>query len=71
MQFFFEKRHYSLIFMFLISSLYAQVGVGTIAPNAALDVVAGANNYGLLMPRVVLTATNIAAPVKNPATGAF
>lgn len=60
-----------IIFLFLTNLLTAQVGVGTTTPNAALDVVAGANNYGLLMPRVVLTASNVAAPVKNPATGTF
>ena len=58
-------------FFFLATIVNAQVGIGTITPNAALDVVAGANNYGLLMPRVALTATNISAPVKNPVTGAF
>ena len=62
-----------IFFFFLINinTLNAQVGIGTTTPNAALDVVAGANNYGILMPRVLLTATNVAAPVKNPATGAF
>ncbi|MFM9989444.1 hypothetical protein [Flavobacterium sp.] len=60
-----------MFFLFIMNTLNAQVGLGTTTPNAALDVVAGANNYGLLMPRVVLTATNVAAPVKNPATGAF
>ncbi|WP_394758886.1 hypothetical protein [Flavobacterium sp.] len=54
-----------------MNTINAQVGIGTTTPNAALDVVAGANNYGLLMPRVVLTATNVAAPVKNPLTGVF
>ena len=58
-------------FLFLATIVNAQVGIGTITPNAALDVVAGANNYGLLIPRISLTATNVAAPVKNPATGAF
>lgn len=60
-----------MFFLFLINNLNAQVGIGTTTPNAVLDVVAGANNYGFLMPRVSLTATNAAAPVKNPATGAF
>lgn len=60
-----------MLFLFLMNTVNAQVGVGTTTPNAALDVVAGTNNYGLLMPRVLLTDTNVAAPVKNPATGVF
>lgn len=60
-----------LFFLFLMNTITAQVGIGTITPKAALDVVGGPNNYGFLMPRIALTATNVAAPVKNPATGAF
>ncbi len=67
-----QKTKFTCIFfLFLTTILNAQVGVGTTTPNAALDVAAGANNYGLLIPRVALTATNVAAPVKNPATGAY
>lgn len=52
-------------------SAFSQVGVGTTTPKAALDVAAGTNNYGFLMPRVALTATNVTAPVTNPAGGAL
>ncbi|MDI9308745.1 MAG: hypothetical protein QM535_00920 [Limnohabitans sp.] len=52
-------------------TLFAQVGIGTTSPKAALDVQATSNNYGLLLPRVALTATNVAAPVTNPAGGAL
>lgn len=65
------KRYLFFISLFITGIIHAQVGIGTTTPNAALDVPAGTNNYGFLMPRVALTATNVAAPVKNPATGTF
>lgn len=61
----------TFLFFFLQNTITAQVGVGTTSPKAALDVQAGVNNYGFLMPRIALTATNVSAPVKNPATGTF
>ena len=45
------------------------VGIGTSTPQGALDVVAGSNNYGFVIPRVALTASNAQAPVTNPQTG--
>ncbi len=48
---------------------YAQVGVNTTAPNGVLDVVSTTN--GMLLPRVALTTTTLAAPVVNPAGGAL
>lgn len=53
--------------LFTQNTLHAQVGIGTTTPKAALDVTS--TQYGLLMPRIALTATNVAAPVKNPVTG--
>lgn len=56
------------LFIFAISStINAQVGIGTTTPKAALDITS--SSYGLLIPRIALTATNAAAPVVNPATG--
>ncbi|HEU4496788.1 MAG TPA: hypothetical protein VFR70_07025 [Flavobacterium sp.] len=43
----------------------AQVGIGTTAPNAALDITSA--NEGVLIPRVELTATNVVSPVITPA----
>lgn len=45
------------------------VGIGTTTPEGALDVAAGTNNYGFVVPRVALTASNAQAPVTNPQTG--
>lgn len=50
-----------------ISSLSAQVGVGTTLPKGALDV--ESPNSGMLIPRVQLTEFLVASPVLNPQTG--
>lgn len=52
--------------MLLYSKLiFAQVGIGTVAPRAALEV--RSTNDGLLIPRVALTATNVTT-VLTPTT---
>lgn len=48
--------------------LFAQVGVGTTTPKAALDVTS--TNQGFLMPRIALTATNVPTLI-NPNGGAL
>ncbi len=66
-------KNYLSIFYILFScaTIFAQVGIGTTTPRGALDVPAGANNYGVVLPVVALTATNVAAPVTNPQGGAI
>lgn len=44
----------------------AQIGIGTTAPNAALDVTSTTD--GLLIPRVALTITTAATPLTTPTT---
>lgn len=57
-----------LFFLPLFSN--AQVGIGTTTPAGALDLNPTiTTNYGLVTPRVALTATNAQAPVVNPQTG--
>lgn len=52
-------KNLPLFFLFIqISLSYAQVGIGTTSPNAALEIVS--NNDGLLIPRMGLTAKNVA-----------
>jgi hypothetical protein len=60
------------ICLFLIiavsSPIFSQVGVGTTVPEGALDITSA--DSGILIPRVALTTTTLAAPVVNP-RGAF
>ncbi|MGL4363942.1 MAG: beta strand repeat-containing protein [Bacteroidales bacterium] len=44
------------------------VGIGTTAPDASAKLDITASDKGLLIPRVALSATNVAAPVIAPAT---
>jgi len=48
---------------------FAQIGLGTTTPNAALEIKSATT--GFLPPRITLTATNIAAPVVNPQGGSI
>ncbi len=47
----------------------AQVGIGTISPNASAKLEISSSDKGFLPPRVVLTANNLAGPISSPATG--
>ena len=55
--------------VFITGISFAQVGIGTTTPNGALDV--SSTTQGFLLPRVALTASNVADPVVNPAGGAL
>lgn len=64
----------NLLRFLLFSTLFsnAQVGIGTTTPAGALDLnPTVATNYGLVTPRVALTALNAQAPVVNPQGGAI
>lgn len=63
------KLPLQLLLLFFVSLSFAQVGIGTTTPNGALDVTS--TTQGFLLPRVALTASNVAAPVVNPAGGAL
>lgn len=59
------KTYFSLfIFGIFINTLIAQVGIGTVNPQAALDI--NSINSGLLIPRVALTSTNDNTTVTIP-----
>lgn len=71
------KKIFILLSLFTtiqISSAQNNVGIGTNTPDpsAKLDINTSADaandKKGLLIPRVSLTATNVAAPVNAPAT---
>lgn len=55
------KIYIRLFLLVALNSVYAQVGIGTTSPNGALDVLS--TNDGLIIPRVALTATNVATIV--------
>lgn len=55
-----------LLTLFLFSCIiYSQVGIGTTSPNGALDITS--STEGLLIPRISLSATNVAT-VTTPTT---
>jgi len=58
-----------LVVGLLSACLHAQsVGIGTSTPHPSARLHISDNARGLLIPNVELTATNVAAPVTNPAT---
>jgi len=58
-----------LVVGLLSAGLHAQsVGIGTATPHSSARLHIEDNARGLLIPNVALTATNVAAPVTNPAT---
>lgn len=63
-------KKYLLIFTYIVCfSSFAQVGVGTLTPNGALDV--SSSTHGIVPPRVQLTSTLVEAPVTNPTGSAL
>ncbi len=64
-----KKQFAFPFFLFLFhSALFAQVGIGTSNPKAAMDV--ASTNQGFLMPRIALSATNVPTLV-NPNGGSL
>lgn len=63
------KKKIALLFMCTALTAGAQTGIGTPTPKAALDITSTTN--GFLMPRVSLTATNVAFPIVNPNGGSL
>lgn len=65
------KSFYSILLfsMFFVTSMYAQIGIGTTSPNqySALDI--NGEEGGLLMPRVALTSTSSNSPIGSHVEG--
>jgi uncharacterized protein (TIGR02145 family) len=63
------KLFFTVILLITGTRAFAQVGIGTTSPSssAALDVTSA--EKGLLIPRIALNASNVAAPVASPASG--
>ncbi|MFC7356574.1 hypothetical protein ACFQO1_02655 [Jejudonia soesokkakensis] len=55
------------LFSLVVLGVNAQVGINTTNPNGILDV--NSSTQGIVLPRVALTATNVALPVQNPQGG--
>lgn len=68
-----QKWAFGFCFLFSVFSfnVFGQVGIGTTEPNpnALLDIDASTTPGGLLLPRVNLTATNLAAPLASNVPG--
>lgn len=64
-----SKTFATVFLLFVCQYSSAQVGIGTTAPTAALDISSTVN--GFLPPRLALSATNVQAPVTNPQGGAL
>ena len=58
----------AVIFLLATTSSFAQMGIGTLAPEGMLDI-QNSNSTGFIYPRVALTSTAVAAPVINPNGG--
>ncbi|AWH86828.1 hypothetical protein HYN59_17690 [Flavobacterium album] len=63
------KSVITFVFCLLFSGLYAQVGIGTITPNASAVLELKSSSKGLLIPRVSLVSTTDAVTVPSPAAG--
>lgn len=63
------KNFTTFLLMLISFNALSQIGVNTTLPSGMLDVSSTTN--GLLIPRVALTANNVAAPVVNPQGGAL
>lgn len=65
------KKIYKILVAVFGTALTAQaqnVGIGTATPNASARLDISSTNSGVLIPRVSLTSTAVAAPVTAPAT---
>ena len=56
-----------LLILFSIQNHKAQVGIGTVFPEGALDL--NTTTQGLVFPRIALTASNVESPIINPNGG--
>ena len=61
-----------IVMVFSVTASRAQVGIGTVTPQGVLDLNddSGTNRYGLVLPRVALSRTDVAAPIVDPDTAA-
>ncbi len=65
----FPKQIITVLLFVFVQITLAQVGIGTTAPNGALDI--SSSNSGILIPRLDLDSTTDTMNVVNPAGGAL
>jgi len=53
----------------MLSSAFAQVGIGTPTPSTSAQLEVNSSTRGFLPPRVALTATNATSPITSPVAG--
>lgn len=68
-QLFIMKNFLLFLALLTVNFAKAQVGIGTVTPDASAQLDVNSSNKGFLPPQVALTATNSAGPISNPATG--
>jgi len=59
----------SLAAALMLSSAFAQVGIGTSSPSSSAQLEVNSSTKGFLPPRVALTSTNSASPITSPVAG--
>lgn len=57
------------LFIITLTTQAQSIGIGTTTPDPSAQLDVFSTDKGLLIPRIALTATNVASPVVNPATG--
>ena len=62
-----KDKVFSFVFLLLMSSCFAQVGINITQPKGALDI--NSTTQGLVLPRVALQSTVDQAPIVNPKSG--
>lgn len=62
-----KKSLYSIFILFAFTMGKAQVGINTDTPHASSVLEVLSTEKGVLLPRLALTSTTIAAPVSAPA----
>jgi hypothetical protein len=61
-----QKRFiFKMFFLLFLTNSFSQIGIGTTTPQGALEIIS--SNDGLLIPRIALTAANVAT-VATPTT---
>ena len=63
------RNLYILFFILVSLTTWAQIGIGTTAPDASAKLDVSASNKGFLPPRVTLTSQTDNTTIPNPATG--